>query len=218
MSVEDDKEEELFFEGEHDGEPCYTKAEIFENGDVWLWQGPDEEDPGQDMVGISAEELHEIMKASDPTPDRARDRFRFVWIVNRTGYGLYMREPNGRVRPVYSTNGRSTFFFMDQVTSSDGDVMEVTPEFWPALFLASPMAGIEDEEERKEVKEGLWKELEEREKELLNGMYNGIFNSKEATRVFDTQVAIMLQYAKEYTKEHEDFDYERFQKEEQPTE
>lgn len=161
---------------------------------------------------MNAQELDEddgnLLKSGN-----VRDKFRFVWIVSRTGYGLYMREPNGMERPVFSTNGKATFFFMDQETSIDGEVVEVTPEFWPALFLASPMAGIEDEEDREEVHDRLWGELEEREKELLDLMYNGIFQTKEATRMYDTQVAIMLQYAKSYTKENEDFDYERFSRE-----
>jgi len=149
---EDEIEETLRFEGEHDGEDIHTKAEIFEDGDVWLWQGPDEEDPGQDMIGLSQEEVLEIASEASSGQDLV-DRSRFVWIVNRTGYCLYMREIDGTERPVYNTQGRSSFFFMDQVTSIDGDVVEVTPQFWPALYLASPMAGIEDEEEREEIKQ-----------------------------------------------------------------
>lgn len=217
MTEEQEKVDELRFEDTHEGEPCHTKAEIFDDGNVWLWQGTDEEEPGQDMIGITKEELNQIFEASEEHAGSETDvlkDFRFVWIINRTGYGLYMREPNGRERPVFNTQGRSSFFFMDQITSCDGEVVEVSKKFWPTLYLASPMCSIKDDEKREELHKDLFHDLEKREKELINIMYDGIFVSKKATRMFDTQVAILLRYAKRFTREHEDFNYEQYEQQE----
>lgn len=126
-------------------------------------------------------------------------QFDWNWSIHNTGHALHMDDLSGKSRVVFTHLASKTLYFMDTMTGEgDGENKEVSPELWPVLYHIAP---FEDTRfDREEVTDRYWEDLTLPEKELVETFDGAVLRHEDATRIMDTQFAIMLNYAKEYTR------------------